>query len=246
MIESVFRLDGKTILVVGASSGLGQRSAEVLSEFGATLILTGRNQSALSNTLASCKQHNHVILPADISKPADISSLAGQLPQIDGLLYSAGINKRLPLKNIRSESLDAVIEVNFKGFLHLIQALHSLKKIKPNASIVAVSSISTHKASLGNILYMSSKGALDSAIRGLALEFSQYGIRVNGVRPGLIVTNLTKGLTDEMIQNEQKKYPLGRLGNADDVAYAVVFLLSDVSAWITGSFITIDGGLSVT
>ena len=243
-MENPFDISGKKILITGASSGIGRAIAKVLARQNASLFLSGRNLKHLEETRSLCNG-THQIITADLGNITDIVNLVNQVEVLNGLVFSTGINKRLPLKLISKEATESVINVNSSALIYLTSNLLKHKKIKEGSSIVVISSVAARYSSLGNILYMASKGALEAALRGMALELAHYKIRMNSIKPGMIMTHLTSVLDQEMIENDMKKYPLGRYGKPEDVAYLALYLLSDASQWMTGSSITLDGGLTL-
>ncbi len=240
-----FSLQNKTILVTGASSGIGKAIAKQTAEAGATLILTGRNEPMLRETLSQLSPAGHKIIVADLSDVEQLKRLVAELPHLDGIVHSAGIIKRVPLKLISEKSLNELMQINFFAPALLTQALYKKKLLKDEASVVFISSVASSFASLGNIMYMASKGAVNSFMKGIALELASSGIRANAIQPGMIKTNLTTAIPDEEIQKDIQRYPLGRYGSPEEVAWAAIYLLSDATKWMTGSILTIDGGLTL-
>ena len=246
MINNPFSLSNKTILVTGASSGIGRVIAIECSKMGATLVITGRNESRLQETLTLLQNSGHSCVVSDLSQKDDLDNLVEQLPALDGVVHCAAILKKLPPKFINEKAWQETIETNLFAPALLSQRLVKKNKIKEASSIVFISSIASTVASFGNISYMASKGAINSLSRGMALELASKQIRVNTVQPALIQTNLTdKALSEEDLKNYLLKFPLGRFGKPEEVAYAVIFLLSDAAQWVTGTSITIDGGVTL-
>lgn len=246
MINNPFSLSNKTILVTGASSGIGRVIAIECSKMGATLVITGRNESRLEETLTLLQNSGHSCVVSDLSQKDDLDNLVEQLPALDGVVHCAAILKKLPLKFINEKAWQETIETNLFAPALLSQRLVKKNKIKEASSIVFISSIASTVASFGNISYMASKGAINSLSRGMALELASKQIRVNTVQPALIQTNLTdKALSEEDLKNYLLKFPLGRFGKPEEVAYAVIYFLSDAAQWVTGTSITIDGGVTL-
>jgi len=239
-----FSLQGKTILVTGASSGIGREIAIHAAKSGSSLILTGRNTERLNETLKIIGADKHKAISADLSTREGINKLIHALPVLDGVVQSAGISKRLPLKFISEKSLDELMRINFTAPALLTRAIYKQKLLRDEASIVFISSIASSFASLGSIMYMASKGAVNSFMKGIAFELATTGIRANSIQPGMIKTHLTT-ISDEAIQKDIQNYPLGRYGQPEEVAYAAIYLLSDATQWMTGSILTIDGGLTL-
>lgn len=245
MIHNPFTLQGKTILVTGASSGIGRVIAIECSKMGATIILVGRNEERLLNVYNSLEGNNNQFFVLDINNFEHVKEMISKLPSVNGIVHSAGINQKMPLKFINSEKLQEIFNVNVYSSLFLTQSLLKQKKLLKSSSVVFISSISSSYASIGNIVYMASKGAVTSMSRGIALELSRQQIRVNTIEPGMINTNLIKDYSEETILEDLKNYPLGRYGNPLDVAYGAIYLLSDASQWVTGTSLTIDGGVTL-
>lgn len=240
-----FSLKHKTILITGASSGIGKEIAINASKAGAQLIITGRDKSRLEETYSMLEPNKRQLIITDLSSEEGIKKLTSELPQLDGVVHSAGIIKRVPLKLISEKSLNELMRINFFAPALLTRALHKQKLLKDEASVVYISSVASSFASLGNIMYMASKGAINSFMKGIAFELASSGIRANAIQPGMIKTHLTTAIPDEEIQKDIQRYPLGRYGTPEEVAYAAIYLLSDATKWMTGSIITIDGGLTL-
>jgi len=245
-----FSLEGKTILVTGASSGIGRGIAVECSKMGAKVVITGRNVERLNETfqLLSGQENQQII--ANFSDDKQIEDLVEQCPSLDGCVNNAGIPKLMTVKFIRKESLNDIIRINTIAPILLTSLLVKKKKIIKGASIVFISSISgINISTIGESSYSASKGAINGFVKGAALDLAAQNIRVNSVNPGLIETEILK-LAGELFSKDQlndklKQYPLKRIGQPEDVAYAVIYLLSDASSWITGTNIVIDGGFTL-
>ena len=247
---SPFSLENKSILVTGASSGIGRSIAIECSRMGACLYLTGRNENRLLETLSLLdNRNNHTVLMADLSSADQIDGLVDSLEgKLDGVVQCAGFTIPKPFRFISLEDINAIMDVNYKAPVLLSQKLVKRKKINKNASIVFISSISgVYISSVGGCLYSGSKGAINGFLKGMALELSSKSIRVNSVNPGMIDTNIYGNgvITSEQLTEDVKRYPLGRYGKPEEVAYAVVYLLSDASSWVTGTNLLIDGGYTL-
>lgn len=240
-----FSLEGKTILVTGASSGIGRGIAVTCSKMGGNMIINGRNEERLNQTLAAMKEGSHSILVADLTNYDAVNSLLSSLPKLDGIVYSSGIGQRVLCKQITEQDLDSVMNINFKALVMLQTALLKQKKINKGASIVFISSIAIDSPTVGNSMYSASKGALTAYANCLALELAPRYIRVNCIMPAMVWTDLIfkGGLTEEDLREDEKKYPLKRYGTPDDIANLAVYLLSDASSWMTGSSVKITGGV---
>ncbi len=243
-----FSLEGKVILITGASSGIGKDTAIECSKMGAQLIITARNPERLNETFGLLQGEYHQQFTADIATDSGIESLAGMLPGLDGIVHVAGIIKPKPFHFLNRNELDEIMNTNFSGPTLLTNALIRKKLIKKQASIVFISSVSGVACSfLGGASYSASKGAINGIVKGMALDLAAKHIRVNSVLPGMIDTGIFDGsaISKEDLIEDRKRYPLGRYGKPTDVAYAVIYLLSDASSWVTGSNLLIDGGFTL-
>ena len=239
-----FSLAGKTILVTGASSGIGQGVAIACSKMGAIVILNGRNKLKLGATLAKLEEGNHRMIAADLTNSESIGRMMEEMPPLDGVVHCAGIGQRVLCKMLTEQDVDSVMDTNFKGPVLLQQALLEQKKIKKGASIVFIASIATWSPSIGNSVYSASKGAIVSYANCLALELASRKVRVNCISPAMVWTDLImqEGIDKEQLEEDEKKYPLKRYGTPEDIANLAIYMLSDASAWMTGSYVKLSGG----
>jgi NAD(P)-dependent dehydrogenase (short-subunit alcohol dehydrogenase family) len=242
-----FSLEGKTILVTGASSGIGRAIAVECSKMGATLIITARNSERLQDTYQQLQGGGHQQIIADLSSEEDLKRLAENTPELHGVVHNAGVTKTLPFKFINRKEFDVLMQTNFYAPVFITQYLQKQKKIRKEASIVFISSIATFSVAVGDSMYSASKGAMSSFAKALALELSKQQIRVNCIQPGVVRSNIFDAgiISEEQLKETERKYPLGRFGNPEDIAYAAIYLLSDASCWMTGSNLVIDGGLTL-
>jgi len=243
-----FTLEGKNILITGASSGIGRATAIECSKMGATVFITGRNEIRLKETYNLLNGHNHVQIIADLKLNQDIQDLVDKLPALDGCVNNAGVVKTLMTSFINSDSLNEVLQINAIAPILLTQLLIKKKKLQKNSSIVFTSSVSgINVAAIGNVLYSTSKGAINGFVKNAALDLASKSIRVNSVCPGMIHTSiLDEGvISEDQLLEDMKKYPLKRYGKPEEVAYAIIYLLSDASAWVTGTNLLIDGGFTL-
>ena len=243
-----FSLKDKTILVTGASSGIGRAIAIECSKMGASVIITARSEERLQETLREMEDEQNKLIVADLSIDEDIENLANELPALDGIVHSAGFTIPKPFVFLSKDDVDAVMKVNFSTPVFLTQKLLKSKKINKKASIVFISSISgVYVSYVAGSLYSASKGAVNGIVKGMAIELAAKQIRVNSVNPGMIETNILSSgvVSEEQLNEDKKKYPLKRYGKPEEVAYAVIYLLSEASSWTTGSNILIDGGYTL-
>lgn len=242
-----FSLSGKTILVTGASSGIGRAIAIEASKMNGRVVISGRNEERLNETLGMLDGGNeHLSIVADISEPEKIEYVATNVPQLDGVVHCAGIGDRTLCRMIQEKQLDKVMSINFNAPVLLQRALLKYKKIKDFASIVFIASRAPFAPSVGNALYSASKGAIIAYANVLGLELAPRKIRVNSICPAMVWTDLIRRdaeITGTDFSIEEKKYPLGRYGQPNDIAYLTIYLLSDASSWMTGSAIDITGGV---
>lgn len=243
-----FSLEGKTILVTGASSGIGRAAAIECSKMGATVIITARNQNRLNETLAVMEGDNHQSIVCDLSIEADIDNLVASLPEIQGLINNAGYTKLLPIQFVNSDDITSILKVNTLAPILLFQKLLKKKKLKKGASVVFTSSLAgLGSCSVGNSMYTASKGAISAFIRCAALELAPKRIRVNAVCPAMVDTGILDSgtVSKEQLEADAQNYPLRRYGKPEDVAWAMIYLLSEASSWVTGDNLVIDGGVTI-
>ena len=249
MSYNPYSLEGKTVLVTGASSGIGRTTAIECSKMGASVFITARNEERLKATLDSLSTEfgqNHQMVLADLSSETGVNALVDELPCLDGVSLNAGIVKTLPVKFINKDDLTEVLNVNMMGPILLAQRLLKKKKITRGSSVVFTSSIGGVMIStVGNTMYGVSKGGLNAFMKGMALEMASIGIRSNSVNPGFVATNILSAgtISEEDLKKNVAAYPLGRFGKPEDIAYAIIYLLSDASSWVTGHTLVIDGGV---
>ncbi len=244
-----FTLSGKTILVTGASSGIGRSIAVECSKIGASLVVTARNEVRLQETLSLLKGEDHKYICADLTSEESIQALVEGLPVLDGIVHNAGMADRMPCKIVKADRMRQLMAANIEGPILLQKHILKKKKITQGGSIVFIASRAPFAPAVGNAIYAASKGAMLGYAKCLGLELAPQRIRVNSICPAMVWTDLvakdaeqTNGNYDDL----QKKYPLQRFGKPEDVAYLAIYLLSDVSSWMTGSQLDITGGGELT
>lgn len=243
-----FSLENKTILVTGASSGIGQATAIECSKLGATVIISARNEERLSNTMSLLAGEGHLRIIADLSDINSLSELVEQIPVIDGFSFNAGIACIKPVVFYKERDIQRVMQTNAIAAAMLTKACVKGKKLSRGASLVYTSSIEgVFGTGMGNGVYGMSKAALSAFVKTAALELAAKGFRCNTVNPGMVKTPLISSgeISEEQLQIDAQKYPLGRYGEPREIALATAFLLSDASAWVTGAEFKIDGGISL-
>jgi len=237
-----FSLEGKTILVTGASSGIGRAVAIECSKAGANLILSARDSDRLKETSSYLVGDAHKVIVADLSIEDEIKQLVRLLPPIDGVVFSAGKYKLRPLKLYSNKTISDVFSINTISSMLLVRYLLLEKRLLNNSSLVFISSVSSEAMpTKGNGIYSASKAAIESFSRQCALELRHLGIRSNSICPGFVNTPMVE--ENECFQRiSSSPYRDLLIANPVDVAYMALFLLSDASSFVTGTSQLIDGG----
>lgn len=247
-MNNPFSLEGKTILVTGASSGIGKRIAIRTSEMGASVVITGRNEERLADTISKLDAgHSHQKIAWDLSETETVKDFVAQLPVLDGIVMDAAIFDTTIARHLKLEKMHKMFNTNTFANIALVQAMLKQKKLKAGSSVVFISSVASTRPYKGNALYSATKGAINSFSKVLAVELGVQKIRVNCIHPGIVKTVADPkdwAVTKEELSAEEARYPLG-FGEPDDIAYAVVYLLSDAAKWVTGGDMIVDGGQSI-
>lgn len=251
LINNPFSLEGKTILVTGASSGIGQATAIMAAAIGATVICVARDIKRLNSTLSALPEENgiHQAVSVELTDPSAVADMVDSMPLLDGMVLCAGKALTLPVQFCNREHFDDIFNLNFFSTAEIIRLSYKKKKLSKGASIVMLSSLGgTGIFSGSNSIYGASKAALDSFMKFCAKEFAARKIRVNSICPAMVDTPLIhRGtVSEEQLAEDAKRYPLKRYGQPEDIANAAVFLLSDGASWITGTSMIVDGGLSIS
>ena len=245
-MNNPFSLSGKTILVTGASSGIGRGIAVACAGMGAQLILTGRNITRLQETLTSLEGEGHSYIAADLTDAKERGALVEQLPALHGVVHCAGVGSRVPCKMLTQEDIDHVLKSNTEAPMLLQAELLSEKKLQKGASVVIIASAAANMPVAGNAVYSASKAAMVAYAKCLAQELAPRQIRVNTISPTMVWTDLALvGASAEQLTEAEKQYPLKRYGQPQDIAHLAVYMLSYASQWMTGSDVQITGGSQV-
>ena len=252
-MNNPFSLEQKTILVTGASSGIGRQCAIDCSKMGAKVVLIARNEEQLNMTLSQMDGNGHFIVVQNLTDfnriPTLIKDIVSQIGPLDGVLHCAGISNTEPLKLVGIERLEEFFRTNVFGAIELTREICKVKNIsKKGASIIFFSSVMGVVGESCKVTYSLTKGALISGVRSLAVEYAPKNIRFNCVSPGIIETPINTNqayLKDPELRAQfEAKHLLG-LGKTTDISNACIYLLSDASRWVTGQNLIVDGGYTV-
>lgn len=250
-------MQGKVVIVTGASSGIGRAAASLFASKGSTVIAVGRNEKELSVLSKSVGSKKGSIRPhlADVTEMSQLERIASETihnhGQIDVLINSAGIIKNGTIETTTLDDWDKMLHINLRSVFALSQkCLPYLTETKGN--IVNVSSVAGTRSFPNVLAYCVSKAAIDQLTRCSALELAAKGVRVNAVNPGVVVTNIHKrgGMEDaayeDFLEHSKETHPIGRVGTPQEVGELIYYLASDKASWITGATYEIDGGRGQT
>ena len=260
-MKNPFSIEGKAILVTGATSGIGRATAMACAEMGARVVLVGRNEerlNALCNELMNERvnelmnecltNEEHLFIRCDLTNEAQVQALLESVPAVDGVACCAGVAEMKPFTFVTEEDVERVFRVNCFAPVMLVNKLLKAKKLNKGASVVFVSSVDGPKiVHAGNSVYSGSKSALVGLARNMAIDLASKKIRVNCVLPGTTDTPMirTENVTEEMLAETAKQLPLKRFAKPEEIANAIIFLLSDAASFVTGTELTVDGGYSI-
>ena len=247
-MENPFSLVGKTVLVTGASSGIGRATALLCAGMGAKVIMSGRDPKRLEETFSALEGDGHQSCLIDFTEAQSIDGVIGTMPVLDGIAHCAGVADMIPFQFVDRPEMDRVFEANFFAPVMLVNKLLRAKKLQKGSSVVFVSSIDGPKVvHAGNSVYSASKSALVGMARNMAIDLVGKKIRVNCVLPGTTDTPMirTVNVTEELLLETAKSLPMKRFAQPEEIANAIVFLLSNASSYMTGTELTVDGGSSI-
>lgn len=245
-----FSLTGKTILITGGAGGIGRALGMECAMLGARIILTDIREDGLRAAFASLPESQteepNLCFTADLTDAEQLAALVDFCPLLDGLVCNAGVMKLVLTQFITEAELMRIQKINLNAPIMLTRSLLKKKKIKKGGSIVfTASAAGVYRVSPGNAIYATTKCGIDAFMRTVALEFGPKGIRCNSVNPGMVETGLIGSFTEEEKQKEMQNYPLRRFAQPEDIAYGIVYLLSDASSFVTGTALKIDGGMTL-
>ncbi len=246
-----FTLEGKTILITGGAGGIGSATARACVALGARVVLTDIREDALKSVIESlpapsCGGEN-LYFTADLTKPEELDALVAFCPSLDGMVCNAGVMKLTLTQFITEEELQRIQRINLNAPILLTRSILKKKKLGRGGSIVfTASAAGIYRVSIGNAIYATTKCGIDAFMRTVALEFGPKGIRCNSVNPGMVETALIGSFSEEEKEKERQNYPLRRFAQPEDIANGIVYLLSDASAFVTGTALKIDGGMTLS
>jgi gluconate 5-dehydrogenase len=252
MPENLFNVTGQVVLASGGSRGIGRAIAEGFAQRGARVIITGRDQASLEQTVSTMAVAGTKVqaVVCDVAQPTAIELLVERVTseygRIDTLINSAGVNRRKPAVTVTEEDYDYILDINLKGAFLLSQAVGRHMLQRRSGSQINIASLATDRPLKHAGPYAMSKAALGQMTRSLALEWGPHGVRVNAIAPGFIITDLTRKLwTDEKMQAWGKaNTPQRRMGQPEDLVGIALFLASPAAAFLTGQILYVDGGFS--
>lgn len=251
-MNSAFSLSNKNIIITGASSGIGRQSAIKFSQLGANVILVARNKERLKHTFSKLIKGNHIFIIQDVTEydklEEIVSTAVDKIGKISGFVHSAGVEMTLPLRSMNPSYYENMFAVNVISGLELSRIISKKKYFdQRGASFIFISSVMGIFGQVGKVGYCSSKGALISGVKAMALELVSKNIRVNSVLSGIVETEMSNKMFKKLSAESKKgivdMHPLG-LGRPEDIAYACAYLLSDSARWVTGTNLIVDGGYS--
>ncbi len=247
MAYNPYSLEGKSILVTGASSGIGRETCAHVARMGGRVIATGRDRARLAETIEALDGDGHEAIDADLTRAEDRTSLVESVARAEGVVHSAGITKHVPFLYVTEKHLRDIHAVNFDAPLLLTRELVKARRVPDGGSVVFVASTAGLAGLKAMAAYAGSKGALIASVRVMALELAPRKIRVNCLAPGMVETPMAEQTAEAVssvaLEEHRRLYPLG-FGRPEDVANAAVFLLSAAGRWITGTALVVDGGFT--
>ncbi|MGN0666498.1 MAG: SDR family NAD(P)-dependent oxidoreductase [Huintestinicola sp.] len=245
-MSGLIDLTEKKIMITGASSGIGKAAARLAAECGASLVLCGRNEERLKETLDSLPSPDkHITIPFDVTDTGKYEQVfraaVSDGAKLSGMVHCAGIAEATPLRLMKYEDIRDIMDVNYTSFM-LLTAFYSKKKYSCGGSIVGISAANAHCPQQYMSVYAASKAAIEASVKTLAVELAKMDIRINCVVPGAVDTPMAERLDGEALGRITARHLLG-MRSPEDIANFILFLLSDASAAVTGRTVFADGGL---
>lgn len=252
---NLVNLEGRSILIAGASSGIGKATALLVSKLGAKAILVARREEKLKEVVSLMNGDRHSYYVADLSEIEQIERLVVKIIDeqgpLDGMVFSAGIGRSQPIKFFSPEKVSSYFHINYFAFYETVRQIIKKRRYNEGMRIVGISSVAAYMGDKGQTVYAATKGAMNSSIRCMAHELAEKGICVNAVAPGMVATEMYEGFLNKYggEESESNKRLLASqyLGiiQPDDIAKAIAFLLSDASKYITGITLPVSAGIYV-
>jgi len=251
MLANPFSLADRRILVTGAYSGIGRETAILLSHLGAHLVLVGRDQIRLNETLGRLEPGAHRAHRFDLNDPDSIPSWLKQIAidggMLNGFVHSAGVHETVPIRALNSRNIESLFRINVVSGMMILKGFRQKGVSEGARSAVFVSSVAGLKGEAAISSYSASKAALIGMVRSSAIELARENIRVNCVAPSVVITSMASEMRETLGEEQfaaiESRHPLG-LGTPEDVGMSIAFLLSDAAKWITGTTLVVDGGYS--
>ncbi len=245
---NILSLENKNVFVTGGSRGIGAAIVKQLADDGARVAFTySSQQAAAEEVLNSLKGSGHCCFKLDVSKPENVEDVGAQvlekLGQVHGVVNNAGITKDQLILRMKNEDFSDVIKTNLEGVFYVTKFFSKSMLKNRIGAFVNISSVVGATGNAGQSNYSASKAGLEGFTRSIALEFASRSIRANCISPGYIASDMTKKLSEEQLKHFSDRIPLGRPGEASEIATAVTFLLSDAASYITGQTLHINGGM---
>ena len=252
MPDELFSVAGQVVLVSGGSRGIGRALAAGFADRGAQVVVTGRDAQTLEKTAREISSDAAGVFPlvCDVAQLDDIGRLTATVVEkfgrIDTLVNVAGVNKRQKVETFSANEFDFILNINLRGLFFLSQAVGKQMIAQKSGAIINIDSLNTNSPLKGVLPYAISKAGVSMLTRGMAAEWGEYGVRVNAIAPGFILTDLTNKLWSNptMQQWGQANTPLKRLGQVEDLVGTAVYLAAKASAFMTGQVLYVDGGFS--
>ena len=252
MTDKLFDLTGRVALVTGSSQGLGQATARVLAEHGAHVVISSRKQAACDEVAAALREQGLSAegFACNIGHEEAIEGIYDHLGKTHGrldiLVNNAVLSPWRSIENTDRPLMLKALETNVAGYWYMSAAAAKMMKAQGKGSIINISSVAAIRPTVMLGLYSTFKTSLDGMTKSFALEFGEFGVRVNSILPGLFDTKLADAFTPEQKQETIAKTPLRRLGDPLEIGYAVLFLASDAACYVTGTSLVVDGGRLLT